>query len=80
MKKLLRAIVAGFSAAVFLILADAVGVHHEPKPPRHIPTFDERMQKQGRVLWGEIDGHADCWALIGDTSYVTCRDGYKTTS
>jgi hypothetical protein len=78
--KLARAIAAGLAAAVFLILADSVGVHQEPQPAPSAPTFDERMQDEGRVLWGEIDGHPDCWALIGDTSYVTCRDGYKTTS
>ncbi|MGW0705110.1 hypothetical protein ACWD4G_03885 [Streptomyces sp. NPDC002643] len=82
--KLLRAIVAGFAAAVFVILADYAGAYHlaktaEPKPT-HAPTFRERMKAEGRVFWGVIDGHRDCWALIGDTSYVTCRDGYKTTS
>ncbi|MFI1655642.1 hypothetical protein ACH4ZU_12145 [Streptomyces sp. NPDC020472] len=82
--KLLRAIVAGFAAAVFLIFADQVGAYHLPKaaePKRaHVLTFRERMKAEGRVFWGVIDGHRDCWAQIGDTSYVTCRDGYKTTS
>lgn len=25
-------------------------------------------------------GHAPCWWLVGDTTYVSCRDGFETTS
>lgn len=83
--KLLRAIVAGFAAAVFLILADYAGAYHlpepvKPKPAHPAATFDERMKAERREFWGEVDGHRDCWARIGDTSYVLCRDGYRTTS
>jgi hypothetical protein len=83
--KLLRAVVAGFAAAVFLILADHVGAYElpttaKPKPAPSAPTFAERMKAEGREFWGEVDGHRDCWARIGDTSYVLCRDGYRTTS
>lgn len=28
----------------------------------------------------EVDGHSDCWVIIGDTSRVYCKDGYRTTS
>jgi hypothetical protein len=29
---------------------------------------------------GKIDGHARCWVIYGPTSYVSCKDGYRTTS
>lgn len=29
---------------------------------------------------GRIDGHARCWGVYGPTTYVQCRDGYRTTS
>ena len=25
-------------------------------------------------------GHAGCWWLVGPTTYVSCPDGYRTTS
>jgi len=25
-------------------------------------------------------GHKACWWLVGPTTYVSCRDGYRTTS
>ncbi|WJN62853.1 hypothetical protein [Streptomyces phage phiScoe2] len=37
-------------------------------------------KKKGAESWGTVDGHRFCWARIGDTSYVKCWDGYKTTS
>ncbi|MFJ3974865.1 hypothetical protein [Streptomyces sp. NPDC090021] len=80
--KSLRATVAGLAATIFVLLAAYAGADHPPAPtePKPAPTFTGRMKAEGRVPWGEYDGHRDCWALIGDTSYITCRDGYKTTS
>lgn len=75
--KPLRATVAGLAAIVFVLLAAYAGADQPPKPA---PTFAERMKAEGRVPWGEYDGHRDCWALVGDTSYITCRDGFETTS
>ncbi|WJN63398.1 hypothetical protein [Streptomyces phage phiScoe55] len=43
-------------------------------------TWEAAQKKAGREDWGTIDGHRFCYAKIGDTSYVTCWDGYKTTS
>ena len=31
-------------------------------------------------FWGTVDGHHHCYAVIGETSYVWCRDGYRTSS
>lgn len=42
--------------------------------------FNAAQKKAGKELWGTVDGHRFCWAKVGDTSYVTCFDGYKTTS
>ncbi|MEX1655546.1 hypothetical protein ABZ960_20590 [Streptomyces pseudovenezuelae] len=42
--------------------------------------FNAAQAKAGKELWGTVDGHQFCWAKVGDTSYVTCFDGYKTTS
>lgn len=33
-----------------------------------------------REYWGTYDGHQLCYATVGDTSYVYCFDGYKTTT
>jgi len=32
------------------------------------------------VRFGKVDGHPGCWAAVGRTSYLVCRDGYRTTS
>jgi hypothetical protein len=42
--------------------------------------WEAGQRKKGAEEWGTVDGHRFCWALIGDTSYVKCWDGYKTTS
>ncbi|MEU0674499.1 hypothetical protein ABZ330_16690 [Streptomyces sp. NPDC006172] len=42
--------------------------------------FNNAQFKAGKEWWGTVDGHRFCWAKVGDTSYVTCFDGYKTTS
>ncbi|WJN62690.1 hypothetical protein [Streptomyces phage phiScoe10] len=42
--------------------------------------WEAKQRKAGAEDWGTIDGHRFCWAVIGDTSYVTCWDGYKTSS
>ncbi|MGV9312611.1 hypothetical protein ACWDR0_10490 [Streptomyces sp. NPDC003691] len=80
--KLLRATAAGLAATLSVLLAAQVGADHPPKPaePTPTPAFTERMKTEGRVPWGEYDGHHDCWALVGDTTHITCRDGFKTTS
>ncbi|NUV86615.1 hypothetical protein G6W61_10395 [Streptomyces sp. KAI-26] len=75
---------AGFFGAIIALGAQAAGTHSRADQPapvaRDTRTFDERMQDQGRQDWGDIDGHKDCWAHVGDTSYVLCRDGYRTSS
>ena len=30
--------------------------------------------------WGTYDGHPECYAEVGDTTYIRCADGYMTTS
>ncbi|MFJ3775253.1 hypothetical protein ACIPX0_26520 [Streptomyces sp. NPDC090075] len=42
--------------------------------------FNEAQAEAGKDHWGTYDGHQFCWAKVGDTSYVTCFDGYKATS
>ncbi|WJN63246.1 hypothetical protein [Streptomyces phage phiScoe45] len=42
--------------------------------------WEAKQRKKDAESWGTVDGHRFCWAVIGDTSYVTCWDGYKTTS
>lgn len=42
--------------------------------------FNGEQAAQGKELWGTYDGHRFCWAKVGDTSYITCFDGYKTTT
>jgi hypothetical protein len=42
--------------------------------------FNAAQSKAGKEHWGTYDGHQFCWAKVGDTSYVTCFDGYKTTT
>jgi hypothetical protein len=32
------------------------------------------------AYWGNVDGHRGCWAIVADTSYVACPDGYTTSS
>ncbi|QPB09976.1 hypothetical protein CPT_Sitrop_062 [Streptomyces phage Sitrop] len=43
-------------------------------------TWESAQIKAGRESWGTIEGHRFCYAKVGDTSYITCWDGYKTTS
>ncbi|QMP84612.1 hypothetical protein KGG93_gp74 [Streptomyces phage Endor2] len=43
-------------------------------------TWEAAQKKAGREDWGTIEGHRFCYAKVGDTSYITCWDGYKTTS
>ncbi|AUG87254.1 hypothetical protein KGG77_gp14 [Streptomyces phage Omar] len=42
--------------------------------------FNQAQAKAGKEHWGTVDGHQFCWAKVGDTSYITCFDGYKTTT
>jgi hypothetical protein len=42
--------------------------------------WEAGQRKAGAEDWGTIDGHRFCWAHVGDTSYIKCWDGYKTTS
>jgi Skp family chaperone for outer membrane proteins len=42
--------------------------------------FNAAQRKAGKEHWGTVDGHQFCWAKVGDTSYIECFDGYKTTS
>ncbi|AFU62045.1 hypothetical protein phiHau3_67 [Streptomyces phage phiHau3] len=42
--------------------------------------WDAGKQAAGWEDWGTVDGHALCWAKVGDTSRVACFDGYRTTS
>ncbi|AKY03823.1 hypothetical protein AVT29_gp68 [Streptomyces phage Amela] len=43
-------------------------------------TWEAAQRKAGRENWGTIEGHRYCYAEVGDTSYITCWDGFKTTS
>ncbi|AWY07635.1 hypothetical protein SEA_YOSIF_71 [Streptomyces phage Yosif] len=47
---------------------------------RAYQKWSKAQAKAGKVYWGHVDGHWDCWAKEGDTSYIQCWDGYKTTS
>ncbi|MEU9057862.1 hypothetical protein AB0D13_02915 [Streptomyces sp. NPDC048430] len=42
--------------------------------------FNDTQSRAGKEHWGTVDGHRFCWAKVGDTSYIQCFDGYKTTS
>ncbi|MFJ7414665.1 hypothetical protein ACIQWZ_28275 [Streptomyces sp. NPDC098077] len=42
--------------------------------------FNDVQSRAGKEHWGTVDGHRFCWAKVGDTSYIQCFDGYKTTS
>ncbi|WJN63478.1 hypothetical protein [Streptomyces phage phiScoe56] len=42
--------------------------------------WEAGQRKSGAEDWGTVDGHRFCWAHVGDTSYIKCWDGYKTTS
>jgi hypothetical protein len=42
--------------------------------------FNQAQHDAGKEHWGTYDGHQFCWAKVGDTSYITCFDGYKTTT
>lgn len=42
--------------------------------------FNATQSRAGKEHWGTVDGHRFCWAKVGDTSYIQCFDGYKTTS
>ncbi|MEU5446910.1 hypothetical protein [Streptomyces californicus] len=42
--------------------------------------FNNIQSRAGKEHWGTVDGHRFCWAKVGDTSYIQCFDGYKTTS
>uniref|UniRef100_A0AAU7H0D3 Uncharacterized protein n=1 Tax=Streptomyces phage Kamino TaxID=3158857 RepID=A0AAU7H0D3_9CAUD len=43
-------------------------------------NWEAGQRKAGHEKWGTIEGHRDCWAKVGDTSYIYCWDGYKTSS
>ncbi|WJN63322.1 hypothetical protein [Streptomyces phage phiScoe54] len=43
-------------------------------------AWENTQRKAGREFWDTYDGHRFCWAKVGDTSYVYCWDGYKTTT
>lgn len=43
-------------------------------------TWKKKNKAAGREFWGTYDGHQLCYAKVGDTSYVYCFDGYKTTT
>jgi hypothetical protein len=43
-------------------------------------TWEAGQRKANHEKWGTVDGHRDCWAKVGNTSYVYCWDGYKTSS
>ncbi|ATW61348.1 hypothetical protein SEA_ALSABER_74 [Streptomyces phage Alsaber] len=43
-------------------------------------TWEAGQRKAGREFWDTYDGHRFCYAKVGDTSYVSCWDGYKTTT
>ncbi|MFE7463078.1 hypothetical protein ACFU6R_03100 [Streptomyces sp. NPDC057499] len=43
-------------------------------------AFNNEQAEAGKEHWGTYDGHKFCWAKVGDTSYITCFDGYKTTT
>ncbi|APC43311.1 hypothetical protein Joe_71 [Streptomyces phage Joe] len=42
--------------------------------------WEAGQRKAGAEDWGTVDGHRFCWAHVGNTSYIKCWDGYKTTS
>ncbi|WP_436739955.1 hypothetical protein [Streptomyces sp. BBFR102] len=43
-------------------------------------AWERKNKALKHVFWGEVFGHRLCWAKVGNTSYVYCFDGYKTTS
>ncbi|WP_432006333.1 hypothetical protein [Streptomyces parvus] len=43
-------------------------------------AWAKKNKAAGREFWGTYDGHQLCYAKVGDTSYVYCFDGYKTTT
>lgn len=42
--------------------------------------FRAQLAAQGWVRTHSVWGHKTCMILIGDTSYLKCYDGYRTTS
>lgn len=54
-----------------------------PSTASAMPTLSERpsvVRPMPPVYWGTYDGHDGCWALLGDTTYVLCADGYITST
>ncbi|MGC4928053.1 hypothetical protein [Streptomyces sp. DT117] len=66
-------------AAVLISGAALAAQATAPDSPPSL-SFEDEQREAGREFWGVVDGHKDCWAEIGDTSYVECRDGYLTSS
>jgi hypothetical protein len=65
------------ATTAFAVSLGATASYTEPDPR---PTWEEEREADGWVYWGEADGHHGCYALIGDTSFIDCPDGYRTTS
>ncbi|WP_327175445.1 hypothetical protein OG599_09075 [Streptomyces sp. NBC_01335] len=81
-KRMLIAAVTAWSLAwaVLLILgASVIGHASAPVAPPAI-SFEDEQRALGREPFGDVDDHMDCWAQIGETSYIECRDGYMTSS
>ncbi|WP_327292469.1 hypothetical protein [Streptomyces sp. NBC_01198] len=43
-------------------------------------AWGDDKKAAGWVAWGAYDGHQDCYAKVGDTTYIVCWDDFHTTS
>ncbi|MEU0739230.1 hypothetical protein [Streptomyces sp. NPDC006134] len=73
-------VVAAFVWAVTPFAGAALIAHASAPVTPPAVSFEDEQRQAGREFWGDLDGHKDCWAQVGDTSYVECRDGYLTSS
>ncbi|MFI2673877.1 hypothetical protein ACH5AU_30695 [Streptomyces albidoflavus] len=75
-----RAALALAPWAALLIIGSGFAVGAAMTTAPSTVSFEDEQRGAGREFWGDVDGHKDCWAQVGDTSYVECRDGYLTSS
>ena len=91
--KIIAGIVASAALATGVLsvgvgTADAAG---KGNPWRHglVIKHTERLtvgdwqryaRSKGAHHLGKIDGHKRCYVIYGPTSYVQCKDGWRTTS
>lgn len=44
-------------------------------------AFADLKRAEGWTRWDRpVDGHRNCWAIVGPTTFFHCRDGFATTS